>query len=264
MSDYLDYRNSFLAHHGILGQKWGIRRFQNKDGSLTSAGRYRYGIREKAYAKRKTQVDNAKRFAEEQRDDALKHAKLARNNYNNFVRDYVKPKDGWKKFAIDALGREYEKELRDEVAFNMNVASRYSGLERPENTYKVYNANNDASIAEYTRKAKEDPNLSFRINGNDLVVTIKHTVADPGLNYDIFKKHVETGEYQKAIEMLVYGRSLIEKQESDYLYKYYADLAKQYADRVNMLNTVDVSSLTKQELKQIKKDSNKYTNVHSG
>lgn len=30
-----------LYHHGILGQKWGIRRFQKKDGSLTSAGRKR-------------------------------------------------------------------------------------------------------------------------------------------------------------------------------------------------------------------------------
>ncbi len=31
-----------LQHHGILGQKWGVRRFQNKDGTLTSAGKKRY------------------------------------------------------------------------------------------------------------------------------------------------------------------------------------------------------------------------------
>lgn len=32
-----------LYHHGIKGQRWGIRRYQNMDGSLTAAGRERYG-----------------------------------------------------------------------------------------------------------------------------------------------------------------------------------------------------------------------------
>lgn len=36
--------NNELVHHGIDGQKWGNRRFQNPDGSLTPLGRLRYGV----------------------------------------------------------------------------------------------------------------------------------------------------------------------------------------------------------------------------
>lgn len=36
--------SDILIHHGILGQKWGVRRFQNSDGSLTKAGKDRYGV----------------------------------------------------------------------------------------------------------------------------------------------------------------------------------------------------------------------------
>ena len=45
----------FLYHHGIPGQKWGVRRFQNEDGSLTASGKIRYAINGPA--------DKAKRYA---------------------------------------------------------------------------------------------------------------------------------------------------------------------------------------------------------
>lgn len=37
------YRQTYIEHHGIKGQRWGIRRYQNPDGSLTDLGRKRYG-----------------------------------------------------------------------------------------------------------------------------------------------------------------------------------------------------------------------------
>lgn len=39
----VDFTNDILQHHGIKGQRWGVRRYQNYDGSLTAAGRRRVG-----------------------------------------------------------------------------------------------------------------------------------------------------------------------------------------------------------------------------
>lgn len=36
------FEGNYLAHYGIKGQKWGVRRFQNEDGSYTAEGRKRY------------------------------------------------------------------------------------------------------------------------------------------------------------------------------------------------------------------------------
>lgn len=43
MRKWIFYRDEeYLAHHGIKGQKWGIRRYQNEDGTLTNEGKKRY------------------------------------------------------------------------------------------------------------------------------------------------------------------------------------------------------------------------------
>lgn len=73
MYDYIEetYEDSFLEHHGILGQKWGIRRFQNYDGTLKAAGKRRAKTdRDKERAERKAAKAQAK--AEKAKEDLEK------------------------------------------------------------------------------------------------------------------------------------------------------------------------------------------------
>ena len=39
--------NDYLQHYGIKGMKWGVRRYQNEDGSLTTAGKKQFSQTEK-------------------------------------------------------------------------------------------------------------------------------------------------------------------------------------------------------------------------
>ena len=50
-----------LIHYGILGMKWGVRRFQNKDGTLTPAGKARYSDRLTNKRTPKTKEERASR-----------------------------------------------------------------------------------------------------------------------------------------------------------------------------------------------------------
>ena len=97
-----DYR-SYLAHHGIRGMKWGVRRFQNADGSYTSAGKSRYGVGDgNSYNGVKSVKGGLHRLAAKNYDlNARTYEKLGNNTMAGMNR--AAPKDSRRK--VDAADK---------------------------------------------------------------------------------------------------------------------------------------------------------------
>lgn len=90
---------AYLVHHGIKGMKWGVRRYQNSDGSLTLEGEKRYGIKNKKSYTVKTANGDPLTFQ-------------ANQNFNGFLARKSK------KYR-DAVNRYYDYNLLDSKGTNV-------------------------------------------------------------------------------------------------------------------------------------------------
>lgn len=112
------HKASTLAHYGIKKQKWGVRRFQNPDGSLTEEGRRRYGV---GVASRKAYEKSA-RYKAKSDAYALK-SKRAIDRYDQFKSDKMKRKS--EEYAAKASSQ-YAKAVKLENKDDRIVNRKYS------------------------------------------------------------------------------------------------------------------------------------------
>lgn len=98
---YIIRSDDYLAHHGVKGMKWGVRRYQNKDGSLTARGKEVYGNKNvygkynayqkanKEYRKQSRKIITSKKHYENVNKAAEKSRK-AYLEYNKSAEAYMK------------------------------------------------------------------------------------------------------------------------------------------------------------------------------
>ena len=117
-----------LYHHGIKGQKWGIRRYQNPDGSLTDAGKRRYGgynintMTAAGYTRYKNDryKDMRQRIKKNGFNMELTKSNSVKRIYDNFGKDY----------NIEDVN-EYEYERGRKIATGAHVTGMNVALNRP-------------------------------------------------------------------------------------------------------------------------------------
>ena len=126
-----------LQHHGIKGQKWGVRRYQNEDGSLTAKGKQRYGTKEN-FEREYPQESKKKIKKAKQEVDVYKDAagKAQRGMEEGRQKKNKKQREDTEADVRERAYKMSDQELRDAVN-RLNMEERYAQVMRDREYVEV-------------------------------------------------------------------------------------------------------------------------------
>lgn len=212
MPIYIYQKDDELYHHGIKGQKWGIRRYQNPDGSLTPEGKMRYsgknGINN--LVKDSTSIAGSK----DPKAWAKTYKKLGIDPHEAIY--YTKRGSSRRNAAYDILSKTFELEAPERAKEYKNNAD-----EHEKSNYKHledYISENEPTLpkelgVKNTKEARKylvEAMQKWSESDPDRVIE-QHMEDIPNLYYDnlldeaSYRKHYNAQAADDAVDMIGYG-----------------------------------------------------------
>lgn len=231
MSEYYLTKDE-LYHHGVKGQKWGLRQYQNPDGSLTPAGREHYGYGEARDRLGKAK-DNLRNLREKQatRDflygdfgritkkgrQLRKDIRSARNDVREARKDYKQAKFDHKRDEDLAAVKDYQKKFSKVDKLGDKMDDMWEKGLSDSKQYKKYEA-------EYA-KLNTEMRQAYKKTGRNLVERVYNNIK-----YEKVPKTLKISKSDSAVTKRV--KSDYNKlSEGDFKRKY-AGSKNTYAKRV--------------------------------
>jgi len=196
----------YLEHFGIKNMKWGVRRFQNKDGSLTEAGRKRYGSGNDEEFSGGGGGGGAPEEDEEMKkkiEEAAKKAgmtvaeyrkKMGSKLYDLFGGKYKKEAEEYSKAADDTLRYAQSVDRKGDADLAKAASARRKGNTGAHSSYKTYGDN--AKLA-----AKKEYERASTLRSGASKTQEKYEKSLAG-RYDKFKADRERKDRMKRDKMI--------------------------------------------------------------
>ena len=161
----MKYSNNYLTHSGIKGQRWGVRRYQNEDGTLTEEGKQRYG-----YYDRSDGSKDYKRLEKDAEKDAKEYAR-AKAFYGEGA--------GTRRKQIKNLISERMKDEDYKAAFERNLAQQDMSKHQKAADRERKVRDVGSSVAKTARGIK---NLALGVGSASLSAFMLYNVANIATN----------------------------------------------------------------------------------